>query len=108
MAKVILMDGMAGISGKVGNMVFRTYKNGKVTCIPYEPKQRITPPSAKEMKNREAFGAATEAWNTMPATTKAYWEAEYMRDKATFNGKRYVTLHGYFIARFMAEQKANQ
>ena len=34
MAKVELMPGIKSISGRVGNMIFRTYRNGKVRVYP--------------------------------------------------------------------------
>ena len=37
MAKVTLRPEIAGISGKVGNMIFKTFKNGQVRLEDGEP-----------------------------------------------------------------------
>ena len=55
MAKVTLRPEFEGISGKVGNMLFRTYKNGEVRMYKAPEYKRSTPVSNKEHKIRELF-----------------------------------------------------
>ena len=57
MARVILNPELKGISGKIGNLVFRTYKNGHVHVFrANEEKQRKSRVSESEMANRRRFG----------------------------------------------------
>ncbi len=56
MAKVTLSPELESISGKVGNLVFRTYKSGKVSVHRLMPNQRTTPVSPEERAKRIRFG----------------------------------------------------
>lgn len=57
MARVILSPELKGISGKIGNLVFRTYKNGHVHVFKAdEDRQRKRRASESEMANRRRFG----------------------------------------------------
>jgi hypothetical protein len=56
MARVTLAPGLQGISGKVGNLVFRTYQNGHVHV--HKAKDYASPPrraSPGELANRRRF-----------------------------------------------------
>lgn len=56
MARVTLAPGLQGISGKVGNLVFRTYQNGHVHV--HKAKEYASPPrraSPGELANRRRF-----------------------------------------------------
>lgn len=55
MARVTLRPEIAGISGKVGNMIFKTFKNGQVRVYKAPEYQRKTKPSENEMKARDLF-----------------------------------------------------
>ena len=57
MAKVELMPGIKSISGRVGNMIFRTYRNGKVRAYPAQQFKRTTKLSPAECNARFTFGA---------------------------------------------------
>ena len=57
MAKVELMPGIKSISGKVGNMIFRTYRNGKVRAYPAQQFKRTKKLSTAECNARFTFGA---------------------------------------------------
>ena len=74
--KVELMPGIKSISGKNGNMLFRTYtKNGKKETRAYflpavrdgrgrvtgYGQRRTTKPTAKELRNRRRFSFITRA-----------------------------------------------
>ena len=56
MAKVELMPGIKSISGRVGNMIFRTYRNGKVRAYPAEQRKRTKKLSTAECNARFTFG----------------------------------------------------
>jgi hypothetical protein len=56
MARVILAAGLKGISGKIGSMVFRTYKNGHVHVHKASEKwHRVRPATENELANRRRF-----------------------------------------------------
>lgn len=55
MAKVTLRPEIAGISGKVGNMIFRTYKNGQVHVYKAPESRRRKHISENELKARALF-----------------------------------------------------
>ena len=56
MAKVELMPGIKSISGRVGNMIFRTYRNGKVRAYPADKRIRTKKLSTAETNARFTFG----------------------------------------------------
>lgn len=60
MAKVTLIDGIQSISGKLGDVCYRTHKNGTVTVAKL-PCKRRTPVSEKEQLHRQWFGAVNRA-----------------------------------------------
>ena len=55
MAKVTLRPEIIGISGKVGNMVFKTYKNGQVRLYKAPSYQRKTSVTNAERQARSTF-----------------------------------------------------
>lgn len=55
MAKVTLPMGIRSISGKVGNVCFRTMKATGKVYLGSLPQARKTQPSASEMEARESF-----------------------------------------------------
>ena len=55
MANVTLPMGIRRISGRVGNVCFRTMKSTGKTYMMSLPSKRITKPSVKEMDARERF-----------------------------------------------------
>lgn len=55
MAKVTLSPELQSISGKVGNMIFKTYKNGKVGLYRFNPADRATPVTPEEQARRQRF-----------------------------------------------------
>ena len=55
MAKIILNSFIKSISGRVGNMFFRTYPSGKVTMTCNAPAKRTKPASDAEIKARALF-----------------------------------------------------
>lgn len=55
MAKVTLMDGIQSISGRLGDVCYRTQKNGTVV-VSMLPRKRRTRVSEKEQAHRQWFG----------------------------------------------------
>jgi len=60
MARVTLPMGIARVSGKVGNVCFRTMKATGRTYMASLPSKRTTKISASEITARERFGAITK------------------------------------------------
>lgn len=56
MANIILKPEIESISGRVGKLIFRTYKNGKVSVFSAPEYKRRTPLSDKEKLKRKIFG----------------------------------------------------
>ena len=80
MAKVILSDGLESISGKVGNMVFRTYKNGTVRV--YKARERSQSshhPTAEELARRRRFALTNQV--TAMVQSRYEWINEAARDR---------------------------
>ncbi len=55
MARIILESFIKSISGKVGNMYFKTYANGRITMTTALPSKRSTPCSEAERKSKQLF-----------------------------------------------------
>lgn len=121
--KVTLAAGIASMSGKNGNMVFRTYKrpNGKIETRAYVlPKKgwdarqkrttygytRTTKPSEKEIAARERFSQISQILNNLTEEQRTRYAQEWQISKYKFNGKSYATLRGYIMARIYAEQES--
>lgn len=55
MAKVTLRPEIAGISGKIDNIIYRTYKSGKVVAYKAPDYVRKKPASEQEKQARRVF-----------------------------------------------------
>jgi len=78
MAKVELMPCIESLSGRVGNIIFKTYKNGQVRMYPAAPSQRRTPVSKAETANRSLFMLIAREVNRLkavgdPRSRKVLW-----------------------------------
>lgn len=59
MARVTLVNGaIKSISGRLGNMIYKTYKNGTTKAYPYRKSERSTPLSKNEAISRSLFKEA--------------------------------------------------
>ena len=79
MAKVTLPMGIRSISGKVGNVCFRTMKTTGNVYMGSMPQARKTQPSASEMEARERFARKARIVKVMrqagsKMTAKELWE----------------------------------
>ena len=79
MARVTLPMGIKGISGKVGDVCFRTMKATGRTCMVRLPSRRRTRITASELEARERFKRRAQLVSQMRETgsklsTKELWE----------------------------------
>ena len=119
--KVTLAAGIESMSGKNGNMVFRTYKrpDGKTETRAYAlPKKgwnarqkrttygytRSTKPSENELAARSRFSQISLRISNLTEEQRTRYAQEWQISKYKFNGKSYATLRGYIMARLYAEQ----
>ena len=75
MAKVTLRPEIAGISGKIDNLIFRTYKSGKVVAYKAPEYVRKKPVSEQELAARELFRKRIRRVNELVASGKSKQEA---------------------------------
>ena len=117
--KCTLNPNIKSISGKCGNMLFKTFKKrdgSTETRAYFLPKKDRGPfgytygytrrgnPSAKEIEVRKRFSQVNESIKNLSDEQRSRYEEEWRISKYMFNGKKYVTLRGYIMARIYAEQ----
>ena len=74
MAKVIFMAGIASISGKLGDVVFRKSASGK-TYMAKAPQRTLRQPSKQEIQHQQQFGTICKLVNAImsdPTQRAAY------------------------------------
>lgn len=98
MAKVELPAGIKSISGRIGNVVYRTLPNGKIIATRYQKRERTTPVSDAERKARRIFADAAKDWLSQNDTYRAFIQRNYNACKGMYHGKHYNTVRGFFIA----------
>lgn len=114
--KCTLAKGIDTISGKIGGVLYKTYKrrDGKMETRAYLlPKrkdgsygyERKTPLSENEIAARSKFAAVRLRVANLTEKERHEYALQMHRDKNKFNGKLYATLNGYIMARFFAELK---
>ena len=92
MAKVTLMDGIQSISGRLGDVCYRTHKNGTVV-VSMLPRKRRTRVSEKEQAHRQWFGQVTSrvARILQDPEERARYEKQYRkRHKARQTLRQYI------------------
>ena len=115
--KCILNPKFDSISGKSGNILFKTFhradgktetrayllpKNRETGKYGYKRKAAVT---QGEMESRGRFKRVTEIYTSLSDETKQQYSREWKKAKYKFNGKKYCTLRGYIIARLYADMK---
>ena len=114
--KCKLNPNIESLSGKNGNVLFRTYRkpNGKTETraylLPrrrdgkfgYERKAALT---QGEIAARDKFKQISARVKDIPMDEKLAYHAQWKKANYKFNGKKYATLRGYIIARLYAEDK---
>lgn len=101
MAKVELPAGIKSISGRIGNIVYKTLPNGKVIATRYQKHERTTPVSDAERKARRLFADAAKDWLSLDDNYRAFIKRNYDSCKGMYHGKHYNTVRGYHIAKTM-------
>lgn len=94
MAQVVFMDGIASISGKLGDVVFRKSPSGKTYAYQIRKTPKRTP-SEKEKKQRQRFSIITKMVSAIMAdpTQRAAYE---QLQKDTY-GARKMTLRNFIF-----------
>ena len=116
MAKVTLRSDIQSMSGKFGNIMFKTYtkpngtKETRAYSVPRKPDgsfgyQRRTPLSPKEIETRKTFQLVNAALKAMTPETKDEYYRLWKDTGHRFNGKKYATLRGYIMARLHKQIK---
>jgi hypothetical protein len=72
MAKVILHPMILGISGKIGSLVFYSYRNNQYVRRYVIPKNPNTP---AQRSRRELFGEAVNKWQNLKGYKKDQWNS---------------------------------
>jgi len=116
--KCTLSAGIENISGTMKgkdgkNLTFRTYTRlqadgtykKETRVYMFTKHERTKPFSESEQRQHELFARFAEYWKSMPEETKKTYHENWKRAEYHYNGKKYATLRGYVMARFMAEQK---
>ena len=86
MARVTFMGGIATISGRIGDVVFRTSSSGKTYAYQRRKKQ-YREPSEKEKKQRQRFSMITKIVSAIMADPMQRAAYEQLQ-KDTFGGKK--------------------
>ena len=115
--KCILNPNIGSISGKSGNMLFKTFhradgktetrayllpRNRETGRYGYKRKAAVT---QGEMESRGRFKRVSEIVASLSDENKQQYSQEWKKAKYKFNGKKYCTLRGYIIARLYADMK---
>ena len=117
--KCKLNPNIQNVSGKVGNILFKTYtrpdgtKETRAYGMPrrkdgsfgYERKAAIT---LGEMKSRGRCQKVSAAVNSLSIQSREKFQREWRAARYKFNGKLYKTLRGYIMARIYDEMKNNE
>ena len=107
--KVTLTPGIESISGRQGNIIYKTYRRPgqkpetRAYLVPRTANRRKTPPTEGEINARLRFTQAADYWKKLSDNQKQCYREEWAKNKFSFRGKRYATLRGYVIARFYAD-----
>ena len=93
---------------KHSRVTFASVRNGKQRIYTRTYGERRTKPSAAEQQARENFAFVTQRYHQMTPEEKEAYALCWRNDKYMFNGKKYATLRGYCVARFLAALKNEQ
>ena len=108
MAKCSIKNGViASISGRLGDLLYKTYRKPDGTTVTrsylYRKHERSTPLSPNEVRARLAFANAAAFVRNLTAEQLQSYRNRWQHDRHSFNGKRYATLRGYIIARYLKQ-----
>ena len=88
---------------RVTTRVVAMMRGGKQRVYIRQDRERSTPISDNERQARARFKEFSQMYTSMSDETKRKYEKEWKRANYKFNGKKYVTLRGYIMARHYAE-----
>lgn len=117
MAKVEFIDGLKNVSGSITSrkiklqdgsvvtqkLIATRLKSGKQRIYVRTYGQRLNLPSQNEINARSKFAEAAHYYASLTDQQKKELEKDFKRCKGKFNGKKYVALRGYIIARYYAD-----
>jgi hypothetical protein len=122
--KVTLSQGIETMSGKSNGVLFKTYNrpNGKKETRAYIlPVKDVSPTGKKtygykrqsalsknEIGVRNKFTIVSRRIKNLTDEQRQQYAKEWKAAKYKFNGKKYVTLRGYIMARLYAETPAGE
>ena len=112
--KCDLNPNIKSISGRVGGMLFKTFKRpdgSTQTRAYFLPKkengkfgyERKKAASKNEIASRAKFAKVSAVLNSLSEESKLRFHKEWVAAKYMFNGKKYVSFRGYIMARLYAE-----
>ena len=114
MANVDFPDYMKGVSGTLSTITLRDgtkrktivtcSKSGKQRLYIRDYKPRAGKVSKEERAARVRFTAVSEKIKNLSEEERMNYHNQWVAAKHMFNGKKYVTLRGYIMARMYAEQ----
>ncbi len=87
------------LRGKLGDHVYQI-RNGKQIMMNL-PQKRISPPSAKELLQRQRFGSAQAQYKCLTPDEVAHYRQAWQSSRNKYKGKRYSTSRGYTLAILM-------
>ena len=107
--KCKLNPNLQSLSGKAGNLLFKTYTKPdgtKVTRCYTMPRkkdgsfgyERKTPVSDAELKNRELFKKACASNKDLTPEELDFYKNCFHVDKGVYRGKKYASFRGYLLA----------
>lgn len=123
MAKVTFKSNIESISGKVGDLVYRTFsrrdgsKETRVYVLPVKDYRngrksygytRRTKVSDAELEARRKFTVAQAALRQLTDEQLENYKSEWVKAHSKFNGKKYSSLRGFIMARLYDEMKNSE
>ena len=88
--------------------VIATVRNGKQHIRIQDERQRATPPSEAELRNRALFQKVTQMARQLYKEDPDYCTRQYQEMNGTYNGKKYKSVMGFTIAAIYAVLRKEQ
>ena len=115
MANVEFPDYMKNVSGTLKTItlndgtkrkiIVTCSKTGKQRLYIREYKPRSTKITENEIKQRKIFAEAALFYRNLTDEQKKAYQKQWKKNNYCLNGKKYVTLRGYIIARLYVDMK---
>ena len=110
MAKAIFPDYLGLVHGTISKSVYydkgvkhtrrviATVRNGKQHIRVQDERQRATPPSEAELRNRALFQKATATARQLYKEDPYFFTCQYNENNGIYHGKKYKSVIGFMIA----------